>query len=398
MNVRTLPLTALALLAVALAPRLLPRPAPVEPPPPVVEPISAVPPVAPPMAPPAERGDRPVVDMVFVVDTTGSMGGLLEGAKATIWQILDTVVSQEPRPLVRVGFVAYRDRGDAYVTRTFAPTDDLDAAHAFLTGLQPDGGGDTPESMAAGMQEALDGFQWSGGDRAFRTLFVVADAPDHPYRDQVSARTLAERAAQRGIVVNTVLCGTEASARSDLAALARIGGGAFAAVEQSGGAVAMETPYDERLDVLERRLAENGLAYGNEQGRAYEAKVLGNWASSLSTRASRRSALNKLGAGVASGGGELVGDVLNGKALAEVPEHDLPASYQAMTPAQRDADLQRRLSERRQLQEQVATITAERDAWLAKAREERRKAGSAGFDEAVEAATVGRMRSMGLVR
>src|SRR5678815_4919610 len=56
------------------------------------------------------------VDVVFAVDTTGSMGGLLAGAKRTVWSIANQVHAIDPDADLRVGLVAYRDLGDDYVT------------------------------------------------------------------------------------------------------------------------------------------------------------------------------------------------------------------------------------------------------------------------------------------
>src|SRR5262249_1120686 len=60
---------------------------------------------------------RPVVEVVFVLDTTGSMGPLIEGAKRKIWSIATTIIDCAPDADIRMGLVAYRDIGDDYVTR-----------------------------------------------------------------------------------------------------------------------------------------------------------------------------------------------------------------------------------------------------------------------------------------
>src|SRR5262245_66568472 len=65
----------------------------------------------------AEAGEGKTLEMVFVIDTTGSMGGLIEGAKQKTWHIINEVMQKSSKPRVRVGLVAYRDRGDAYVTK-----------------------------------------------------------------------------------------------------------------------------------------------------------------------------------------------------------------------------------------------------------------------------------------
>src|SRR3546814_19375662 len=58
--------------------------------------------------------NRDTLEMVFVLDTTGSMGGLIEGAKQRIWGIINEVMQKPSKPRVRVGLVAYRDNGDEY--------------------------------------------------------------------------------------------------------------------------------------------------------------------------------------------------------------------------------------------------------------------------------------------
>src|SRR4029079_562253 len=77
-----------------------------------LRPAPVPPPELPPDPPPISMNNKPMLEMVFVLDTTGSMGGLLEGAKQKIWSIVNDVMQSPSRPAVRVGLVAYRDRGD----------------------------------------------------------------------------------------------------------------------------------------------------------------------------------------------------------------------------------------------------------------------------------------------
>ncbi len=76
--------------------------------------------------------ENPKVDVVFVLDTTGSMGGLIQTAKEKIWSIATTMASAQQTPEIRIGLVAYRDRGDSYVTKTVDLSDDLDSVYATL--------------------------------------------------------------------------------------------------------------------------------------------------------------------------------------------------------------------------------------------------------------------------
>ena len=62
---------------------------------------------------------RPAMDVVFVLDTTGSMSGLIQTAKEKIWAIANEILRGKPTPRLRIGLVAYRDKTDAYVTKLF---------------------------------------------------------------------------------------------------------------------------------------------------------------------------------------------------------------------------------------------------------------------------------------
>src|SRR5262245_20396616 len=79
---------------------------------------------------------RPVVEVAFVLDTTGSMGPLIEGAKRKIWAIATAIVDEFPGAEVRMGLVAYRDIGDDYVTRVFNLTTDIQDLYAKLLELR----------------------------------------------------------------------------------------------------------------------------------------------------------------------------------------------------------------------------------------------------------------------
>jgi hypothetical protein len=79
---------------------------------------------------------KPAVEVAFVLDTTGSMGGLIEGAKRKIWSIATAIVDANPDADVRMGLVAYRDIGDEYVTKKFELTTDIQDLYANLLELK----------------------------------------------------------------------------------------------------------------------------------------------------------------------------------------------------------------------------------------------------------------------
>ena len=132
------------------------------------------------VAPQPQKAARPTLDVVFVLDTTGSMSGLIEGAKQKIWSIASRLASGTPAPRIRVGLVAYRDRGDEYVTRRFELSEDLDAVYANLQGFSAAGGGDGPEHVGQALGEAVSLMQWGQDPKTARmiTSIVIACASD----------------------------------------------------------------------------------------------------------------------------------------------------------------------------------------------------------------------------
>ncbi|MEM0966552.1 MAG: VWA domain-containing protein [Verrucomicrobiota bacterium] len=92
--------------------------------------------------------DRQQVEVAFILDTTGSMSGLIEGAKQKIWSIAQEIVSAEDQPHVKFALIGYRDRGDDYITKTYDLTSDLDLIYAHLMEFTADGGGDLAHRKA----------------------------------------------------------------------------------------------------------------------------------------------------------------------------------------------------------------------------------------------------------
>src|SRR6187401_1785259 len=121
---------------------------------------------------------RPRVEVAFVLDTTGSMGGLIEGAKRRIWSIARRIGEGRPRPDLRIALVGYRDVGDAYVTQLHPFTSDMDEVYQALSSFRAEGGGDTPEHVSAALRDAVEALPWSGPS-ALKVIFLVGDAPPH---------------------------------------------------------------------------------------------------------------------------------------------------------------------------------------------------------------------------
>lgn len=124
-----------------------------------------------------QPADALMLDVMFLLDTTGSMGDELQRIQETIDDIAERIDGFEPRPNLRFGLVAFRDVGDDYVTRSYDFTPDVAAFRELLNGLDAGGGGDTPEALEQGLHEAVHGVDWSA--EGVRLTFLVGDAGPH---------------------------------------------------------------------------------------------------------------------------------------------------------------------------------------------------------------------------
>ena len=121
---------------------------------------------------------RARLDLVFLIDATGSMADEIDKLKATLQTIAAEVAALPSAPDLCFGLVAYRDRGDAFLTRSHDLTHDLGAFQGVLNALHADGGGDYPEAMNEALHETVHNLSWRG-DGATRLVFLLADAPPH---------------------------------------------------------------------------------------------------------------------------------------------------------------------------------------------------------------------------
>ena len=147
------------------------------------------------------------LDVVFVLDTTGSMGGEIHEVQQRVQELAVSLAAARDGQRIRYGFVAYRDRGDAYVTLPFDLTEDVDAAERFLASLRAGGGGDGPESVVAGIAGALRGMSWNRSDMVERQIYLIGDAPPHlDYAGQPAPEELIAEARSARIIINAIGC------------------------------------------------------------------------------------------------------------------------------------------------------------------------------------------------
>jgi len=143
------------------------------------------------------------VDIVFILDTTGSMGEEIKRLIATIDLIHMNLSALSSKARIRFGMVLYRDKDDKYRTEVVPLTAEIEEFRAALEEVRAGGGGDTPEDLQAALHKAIRNVDWN--EDGLRLGFVFTDASAHlDYGQKYTYISAALEAKKKGIKLFTV--------------------------------------------------------------------------------------------------------------------------------------------------------------------------------------------------
>lgn len=271
------------------------------------------------------------MEIVFCLDATGSMSGLIGTAKEKIWDIVSELTQSNDVESLKLGMIFYRDKGEKFITKKIELTSDLDAVYSELLKVQAEGGGDSPESVNQALNEAITQIEWSKKS-AYKTIFVVGDCPPHmDYQDDVKYTTSCKVAAEKGITINTIKLGMSCSdAIQHFKKMASCTNGQFLQLDQNATDVVITTPYDDEIYETSKSIDESKVYYGSEKEQAVSNSKKNNslelYEKSSKTAIRARAAYSMSAASKTSlAEKELVDDYINDKVnIEEIVEEELP--------------------------------------------------------------------------
>ena len=358
---------------------------------------------------------RPHIDMVFAIDCSGSMGGVINTAKQKIWSIVNEIAKAKPSPVLRIGLHGY---GNAERTfRNYPLTDDLDQVYADLMTFKDEGW--SSEYVGLSVQKTTLEMDWkdwakSGASNVLRVLYVVGN--ETAEQGPVSYKISAPEALKKQIFVNAIYCGhggapsvinaapnvqnapvQQKTAPSKTAPIvpvnpspnvappvlptntrflqeietwkemARLGGGEFSQIAATGGGVTIATPYDKDFVELNNKLNGTYIAYG-AQGEALKERqsVQDSNASKVGGIANLASRAQAKGQSLYNNRGWDLVDASKEKDfdLAKISKEQLPKEMQNMTPAEQKKFIAEKDKERGALQKQIGELGRKREDFI----------------------------------
>ena len=334
------------------------------------------------------KRQQPKMEVVFVLDATGSMGSMIANAKDKIWSIASSLAQADPAPELSFGLVAFRDIRDAYITKQVPLTSDIDQFYYKLMAIRAAGGGDTPESVNQALAEAVNDFQWDSDPDTYRSIFLVGDSPPHMNYQDVKYQKSCAAALKKDIIINTIQCGTNRTTARIWSEIADFTNGEHLKLSAAGSGYAVSTPYDLELKRLARELDQSRMYHGTkEEKREGDRKkqVSNGIAAEANTGESAKRAIynvtTKSGKKGFLGKNELIDGIISGDVdLEELEEDELPASLQSLNRVERVEVINAKVKERQKLEAQITELDEQRDDYLSKELEKDKAAVGLSFN------------------
>lgn len=352
-------------------------------------------PAAPTEEKPAEKPAAPTtgaaIDLAICLDVSGSMQGLIDSAKAKLWDVVNQLAQAKPTPNLRVALYTYGrdtyDRNKGWVQKDLDLTNDLDEVSKKLFGMSTNGG---EEYVARVTQAALTELKWSTDKDALKIVFVCGNesATQDP---AVKLEDVATQARKQGVIVNTIYCHPaghpEAKGWSDFATAAE---GAFAVIDQAKGTKFVAAPQDDKLADLSAKLNKTYVAYGDAKERDAKQANQGlqdQNAEKLDKAVAAQRASSKANGLYRNDAWDLIDRMKNDPKfdITKLKEEELCDEMKKLKPEERAEFVKKKAAEREEIQKAINELATARAKYVAEEEKKTATKGEKALDEALRA-------------
>ncbi len=315
--------------------------------------------------PVTEQPKRPAprVQIALLLDNSGSMSGLINQARTQLWKVVNEFIAAKRdgmTPEVEVALYKYGAAPELMLPLTR----DLDKVSQELFALQINGG---TEFSGATIKDAAEKLSWSTDKDVYRVIFIAGNEPFT--QGPVEPKTACKLAAGKGIIVNTIHCGSDAEGIAggwkDGALLAD---GSYMVIDQNSAVAHVAAPQDAEIVKLSEELNKTYVRFGAQGAEAAANQaVQDSNAAAAAPSAGIQRALTKSCASIYDNSRWDLVDALQKKTvkLEELKKEDLPPELARLTPAELAAHVEKQAAERKAIQEKIVALNQAREAYVA---------------------------------
>lgn len=330
--------------------------------------------------------DKPLIQMAILLDTSGSMEGLIEQAKTQLWKIVNEMAlakrSGKP-PRLQVGLYEYGKSTipatEGYLRVIVPLSADLDRISEELFKLKTNGG---YEYCGQVIQAATEGLQWSKSNKDYKVIFIAGNEPFT--QGKVDYKIACKNAISNGIIVNTIFCGNlQQGIKTFWKDGADLADGRYMNIDQNRKIVHIAAPQDKEIIELGKKLNKTYIAYGKGGREKKERqKRQDKNALSVNKEVMVQRSVAKSSPQYSNTTWDVVDAVKEGKVKVEdMKEEELPEEMKKMDKKQRKEYVEKMHKKRAQIQKKITELNKAREKYV---RDKRKQmAGDQTLDEAL---------------
>ena len=209
------------------------------------------------------------IKVALLLDTSNSMDGLIDQAKAQLWGIVNELSYAKCNgnpPNLRIALYEYGNDGlnanEGYIRQVIGFSDDLDDISKELFSLKTNGGN---EFCGQVIQTSLNQLDWGKNPDDLKLIFIAGNEPFT--QGKVNYRDAATNAIEKDVTINTIFCGDY---NQGISTFWKDGAmrthGDYLAINHNQATVHVASPYDDTILILNKKLNKTYIAYG-ERGK-----------------------------------------------------------------------------------------------------------------------------------
>ncbi len=337
-----------------------------------------------------EAAETSRIQMAILLDTSGSMSGLIGQAKSQLWKIVNEFVNVRKdgqRPTLEIALYQYGSSRlpaqDGYMRMVVPLTTDLDKVSQELFALQISG---SSEYCGQVIKQAVDELEWSDAKTDYKVIFIAGNEPFT--QGTVNYADACKAAIEKGIIVNTIHCGSyDDGVNGKWQDGALLADGSYMNIDHNREVVHIETPQDAEIARLGAELNETYIAYGaaGAEGLDKQSEQDAN-AETAAPGSSVQRAVTKGSANYTNAAWDLVDALKNETVkLDELKDEELPEEMRAMTREERKAYVEQQATRRAELQEKIQELNDARKKHVA---EEMKRLAESGEEKTLDEAMI----------
>lgn len=301
------------------------------------------------------------IQIALLLDTSNSMEGLIDQAKAQLWKMVNQLANAKrgkEEVEIEIALFEYGNDnlalGEGYVRIVSTLTNDVDDISEKLFALKTRGGS---EYCGWVIQDAVNNLKWSNDSNDLKIIVIAGNEPFD--QGPKNYKNPCQKAAQKGIVINTIFCGNwQEGIKTKWQDGAKIGNGDYFNIEQDLKIVHIPTPYDDELMKLNEKLNATYIRYGTlgvskSQKQAEQDKNADGWGKANSSQRTVYKAKEQY----RNESWDLVDATdKNSELIQRLKPEELPPNMQKMTVNQRIEYVNKVRAERLKLKKEIIII------------------------------------------